>query len=845
MNKRIIIATALAVGLIQTSTQVAQAQENYNYKLVLEQKLTQEQKEQLKKGEPNKNEITACDDLTLVYKEKSQGATSSVSSGSSTYYDKEDDSKESNPAKEDKIEENKNEEKISTSVEEEKVDNTSKIVEVKEEKELIVKNNKLVSPQTGLENQSYYNIAGGLVLSSAGAYLVYRKRGSKATKAMLMAGILGLTSFGVIESRAEAFVEKQGQLVVGENINIPIIEGYEYVGYILEQKECPAVNIPGNNNPPAKTTDSFNPTGKDQTVKVGAVVDPNLSIDKDREKYPEGTKFAFKEDVDTSKEGAKDAIVLVTYPDGSTDEVKVIVNVKGPVDANVPMLGLFVEETDKEGNKSYVKLLEELQEYKAWKTEEDYDFTDRVKKLIDILNDADEVRERGFKYELIDTEAPYPQVVVEGTAIGHEIITSYEGNIPEDPEKRIYGVIRVKMTPLEEASTVNVLFIEKINENRPELFHVLDYVPVPSNYSYASIGDDSLRPFRYDEKLDKIKTDEFILETRNNEISSKRIVYKNGEISIINPMDYNKEEWGPAYTNFNKLVGKKSDINEEYREAGKTIFVETVSIEFPEKVYVNDKSSLTDDEKEKVKEAVKVAQLKSGVPLADDSTIEVDSEGNVTIIEKGSTFKISKDNTVKPKVVLDSPIFDDITKGDNSISGVAPAGKTVKVILPNNAELTGIANEEGIFEIDLPEGTILNGDDVVKGITLVSDENKEIQSVESSTTVINKEPIIAKQKTPVIIGDVYELHTTISGKGEPNATIVLTFTDGQVEVQSNDNGDFSVDIPSNITLRAGEEISVMSKKQAEGIVYEDSESTSVIIQSSDTGGDTSTNDADK
>ena len=81
--------------------------------------------------------------------------------------------------------------------------------------------------------------------------------------------------------------------------------------------------------PAARETDKYTPTAKNQTVKQGETPDAKNSIANAGE-LPSGTTFAYKTPVDTATKGEKDAIVVVTYPDKSTDEVPVKVTVKDP-----------------------------------------------------------------------------------------------------------------------------------------------------------------------------------------------------------------------------------------------------------------------------------------------------------------------------------------------------------------------------------------------------------------------------------------------------------------------------------------------------------------------------------
>ena len=75
--------------------------------------------------------------------------------------------------------------------------------------------------------------------------------------------------------------------------------------------------------------DKNDPTAKAQTVTPGSTPNAQDSIG-NVSSLPNGTTYAYKTPVDTTTEGEKDAIVVVTYPDGSTDEVPVKVTVKDP-----------------------------------------------------------------------------------------------------------------------------------------------------------------------------------------------------------------------------------------------------------------------------------------------------------------------------------------------------------------------------------------------------------------------------------------------------------------------------------------------------------------------------------
>ncbi|HFI0668882.1 TPA: Rib/alpha-like domain-containing protein, partial [Streptococcus suis] len=91
------------------------------------------------------------------------------------------------------------------------------------------------------------------------------------------------------------------------------------------QKNGPGTATP--ELPTLKISELFTPESKDQTVTVGNTPNAEDSIT-NLPDLPAGTTVDFKDPIDTTTPGEKDATVIVTYPDGSTDEVPVKVIVK-------------------------------------------------------------------------------------------------------------------------------------------------------------------------------------------------------------------------------------------------------------------------------------------------------------------------------------------------------------------------------------------------------------------------------------------------------------------------------------------------------------------------------------
>ena len=126
-------------------------------------------------------------------------------------------------------------------------------------------------------------------------------------------------------------------------------------GVTVTWKTTPEVNTPGNHpgvalvHYPDGTEDevevpvtvkeqkeTFNPTAKEpnQTVRHNEVPDPAKSINTNG--LPEGTTYTWSEQPNTSTPGSKPGKVLITYPDKSTEEVPVTVEVTPQKDEYTP-----------------------------------------------------------------------------------------------------------------------------------------------------------------------------------------------------------------------------------------------------------------------------------------------------------------------------------------------------------------------------------------------------------------------------------------------------------------------------------------------------------------------------
>jgi len=166
---------------------------------------------------------------------------------------------------------------------------------------------------------------------------------------------------------------KKYEPVVGEKVEVadPNNVSEEEKKKIIASVKAVNTNLPANSTYSVdekgnlvityldKSTDKISalylvtPAAKDQTVKPGDKPNAKDSIGNVGD-LPSGTKFEYKTPVDTTTPGEKDAIVVVTYPDGSKDEVPVKVTVAAnaaPASDNTPAKKAGAKELPNTGTK--------------------------------------------------------------------------------------------------------------------------------------------------------------------------------------------------------------------------------------------------------------------------------------------------------------------------------------------------------------------------------------------------------------------------------------------------------------------------------------------------------------
>ncbi|RIM14161.1 YSIRK signal domain/LPXTG anchor domain surface protein, partial [Staphylococcus cohnii] len=127
----------------------------------------------------------------------------------------------------------------------------------------------------------------------------------------------------------------------------------------------------------------------------------------------------------------------------------------------------------------------------------------------------------------------------------------------------------------------------------------------------------------------------------------------------------------------------------------------------------------------------------------------------------------------------------------------------VTVTFPDGTTATGTTDEEGNYTIDIPENVELEGGEEV---TATSKDNAGNISEEATTTVTD----VTAPEAPTV-EELTSEDTQVSGTAEPNSEVTVTFPDGTTATGTTDEeGNYTIDIPENVELEGGEEVKVVA-----------------------------------
>ncbi|RIM01135.1 LPXTG cell wall anchor domain-containing protein [Staphylococcus equorum] len=171
-----------------------------------------------------------------------------------------------------------------------------------------------------------------------------------------------------------------------------------------------------------------------------------------------------------------------------------------------------------------------------------------------------------------------------------------------------------------------------------------------------------------------------------------------------------------------------------------------------------------------------------------------DGAGNVS----PETRVIVKDTTAPV-----APMVNEVTSEGTQVTGTGEKGSTITVKFPDGSTVTGKADDQGNYAIDIPTTVDLVGNEEV---VVTSTDGAGNVSPETRATVTD-----ATAPDAPTVNEVTSEGTQVTGKGEAGSTITVKFPDGNtVTGTADDQGNYAIDIPTNVDLVGNEELVVTS-----------------------------------
>ncbi|WP_316960130.1 Ig-like domain-containing protein [Staphylococcus pasteuri] len=172
------------------------------------------------------------------------------------------------------------------------------------------------------------------------------------------------------------------------------------------------------------------------------------------------------------------------------------------------------------------------------------------------------------------------------------------------------------------------------------------------------------------------------------------------------------------------------------------------------------------------------------------------------------------------------PTINPVTSEDTTITGHAEPNSTVTVTFPDGNTATAATDTDGNYVINIPTDEDLKGGEELSVASTDKAGNKsDVATTEVTDTTAPEVPTV----NPVTSED-----TTITGTAEPNSTVTVTFPDGTtVTAETDADGNYVIDIPSNEDLKGGEVLPVTATDKA-GNTSDEASTTVNPVTSEDT-----------
>ena len=551
--------------------------------------------------------------------------------------------------------------------------------------------------------------------------------------------------------------------------------------------------------------EQFDPQGKDQTVETGKKPEPKDNV-KDADKLPKDTTFKYKDDPDTSTAGDKPVTVIVTYPDGSTDEVEAKVVVQDKVtqaDQHDPQGKDQTVETGKKPEpKDNVKDADKLPKGTTFKYKEDPDTSTAGDKPVTVIvtypdGSTDEVQAT-VKVQEPKKEEPKPQPeqpkksdadtyepqVQDKTVAPNEVpeAKDHVTNVDELPEGTTFEYEQAPDTSTEGDKPVTIVVTypdgttDKVNAN----------VKVQKNATDADKNDpqgqdqkvktggtpdakgnikdaDSLpkgTSFKYKETPDTSKPGVYDV--------TVVVTYPDGstdEVQTTITVGTDAERFVPEY---DKVTGVPVDGEENTNDPfGTKAPVESVEAKKPEGA---EKWAFTPQENGVLK-----AKAPSMKDVSDEFKAKLPELKSTDVEKRWDKFFETFKPFARPAVEVDFTYEDD--SRNSATANFDLIGKDGNSLLDPNGDFDG----DGVT----------NEAEVKAG----SDPANDGEKPDTTAPTVN----------PITAGD-----TKISGKGDrPNETIIVTLPNGkELEGTTDANGNWSVNLPKGVELKQGDKVNV-------------------------------------